>query len=149
MKIKPNHFQSLVGKTEKIRKDGKKLTVRDNTMRFFFPDEWLAFFDELKYRQRITFTFLINTGMRINEARHVKVQDIDFDRQNIVITQTKSRNKDGSRRIRVIKISGQFTRYLRGLIREFHLKNEDYFPILSTPAANIGMKKALKNAGIK
>ena len=77
------------------------------------------------------------------------MQDIDFDRQNIVITQTKSRNKDGSRRIRVIKISTQFTRYLKRIINQFKLKPEDYIPILSTPAANIAMKKALEKAGIK
>jgi len=150
MKIKPNYFSGQEARIKTIvRTDGMNYSVRENRMRFFFPDEWMSFVDLLKPKQKITFTFLINTGMRINEARNVRVCDIDFDRNSIIIKFTKSRNKDGSRKIRVIPISNQFSKYLRGLIKAFNLGAEDKFPILSTPSANIGMKKALRKMELK
>jgi integrase len=118
-------------------------------MRFFFPDEWVNFFDNLKDSQKLTFKFLINTGARINEVRGIKVGDIDFDRNSIIIRNTKSRNKDGTKKIRVIGISSQFSRYLRSIINKEKLKIEDSFNILSTPAGNIGMQKALLKTMIK
>lgn len=148
MKIKPNHFTSLASKHQIERKDGKKYTIRDNRHRYFFPDEWVAFHDSLKAKQKITFHFLINTGARINEVRNIKVMDIDKDRQSILLRFTKSRNKDGSRKIRIIKVSPQFIKYINGLINQYDLKPNDYFPILSTPAANIAMKKTLREIGI-
>jgi len=54
-----------------IRKDGMKYTVRNNRDRFFYPNEWMKFYDKLKNNQKMTFDFLINTGARINEARNV------------------------------------------------------------------------------
>ena len=132
-------------------KDGRSYTVRSNRDRFFFPDEWGKFFDKAKKRQKFTFKFLINTGARINEARNVKVSDIDLERKRIVlrVTKVKAKKKEKSPRPRIIPISTQFAKYLKRYIREAKLSHDDYLGILSTPAANIGMKKALKIAGIK
>jgi integrase len=52
------------------RSDGTHYSIRSNRQRFFFPDEWMAFYDKLKDRQKITFEMLINTGARINEIRN-------------------------------------------------------------------------------
>jgi len=159
MKIKPNYFSGQDARTsEIIRKDGKKYTVREDKLRFFFPDEWMVFFDNLKgLKQKITFRFLINTGARINEITNIKVQDVDFDRLSIILRFTKSRNKDGTRKIRVISISEQFSKYLKKVIKRYNLKSTDKFPILSDAAANIAMKGdekskrigALQRAGIQ
>jgi len=150
MKFKSNYFSTQEARTSTIiRKNGKEYTIREDKMRFFFPDEWQAFFDILKSKQKITFHFLINTGARINEVRNICVGDIDFDRNSIIIRFTKSRNKDGSRKIRVIGISSQFAKWLRSIVKEYDLKPEDKFPILSTPAANIGMQKAFEKLDIK
>jgi len=132
-----------------IRKNGKKYTVRANRDRFFFPDEWGRFFDCLKKSQKFTFDFLINTGTRINEARHVKVGDIDLINKRIILRVTKVRAKKGEKnpRPRTIPISTQFARKLKKKIRG--KRNEEYIKILSTPAANLAMKKALKKAGIR
>ena len=134
-----------------MRSSGRSYSVRSNRDRFFFPEEWKKFFDQSKSRQKVTFNFLINTGSRINEARNVKVSDIDLDRKRIVlrITKVKAKKKEKSPRPRIIPISTQFAKYLKRHIKENKLSGEDYLGILSTPAANIGMKKALKNAGIK
>jgi integrase len=132
-------------------KNGRSYTVRSNRDRFFFPDEWCKFFDKAKTKQQFTFKFLINTGARINEARNVKVSDIDLERKRIVlrITKVKAKKKEKAPRPRIIPISTQFAKYLKKYIREAKLGYEDYLGILSTPAANIGMKKALKLGGIK
>jgi len=134
-----------------IRKNGKPLAVRDNRDRFFFPKEWMKFSDQLKKKQKITFECLINTGARINEIRNIRVNDIDLERKRIILRVTKVKSRFGEKnpRPRIIPISTQFTKYLRRLISERSLKAEDKFNLLSTPAANIAMKKALQKAGIK
>ncbi len=150
MKFKNNYFNTQSARTsEIIRKDGKKYTMREDKLRFFFPDEWMSFYDVLKLKQKITFEFLINTGARINECRGIRVADVDFDRNSIILRNTKTRNKDGSHKIRVISVSGKFIKFLKGLIRTYNLKLDDSFPVLSTPASNIAMDKALGIVGIK
>jgi len=133
------------------KKDGVTYTVRKNRDRFFFPSEWGKFYDKLKNSQKFTFHFLINTGARINEARHVKVNDIDLVNQRIVlrVTKVKAKKKEKNPRPRVIPISSQFAKYLKKHIKTYKLGAEDKLGILSTSAANKAMKLALKEAGIK
>lgn len=155
MKIKQNHFGALRGTKQIERRNGRKYTIRDTRGRIFFPDEWMAFYDLLNKRQQVTFNTLINTGARIMEAQNIKISDIDFGRNNIILRVTKrviKRRKKGApsvRNMRVLPVSTQFIKYLRKTIRIFNLKEDDYLPILSTPAANIAMKKALFKAQIK
>ena len=134
-----------------IRKNGKPYTIRSNRDRFFFPDEWFKFNDNLKPRQKFTFDFLLNTGSRINEARNVKVEDIDLERKRIVLRVTKviSVSKQKTPRPRIIPISTPFSKYLRKHIKQKKLQGEDYLGILSTAAANIAMEKTLKKAKIE
>lgn len=153
--IKPNHFHSLLSVSSITRKNGLGYTIRANRGRFFFPDEWQAFYDALKDSQKPTFNFLINTGARIMEVQHIKVSDVDFDRGNIVLRVTKrivnrpGVQKTGVAKIRVLTVSTEFTKYLKRLIAAYHLNDDDYFPILTTSSANIAMKKALIKCGIK
>lgn len=152
---KSNHFLSMRSKEIVTRSNGIKLTIRANRNRFFFPDEWMAFYDKLKSSQKPTFECLINTGARIMEIRNIKVSDIDLDRGNIVLRVTKrivnrpGIDKTGQRKIRILTISSKFVKYLRNLIKKNELTSDDYLPILSTPAANIAMKKALQKAEIQ
>jgi integrase len=148
MKIKPNHFAGMVGTTKITKTNGEAYSIRNNRHRYFFPDEWTSFYDALKPRQKITFHFLINTGARINEVRMIQVSDVDFERNSIVLRWTKGRMGDGSRKMRVLSVSTQFIKWIRGVIKEYDLKPEDHFPILSTPAGNICMKKTLQEIGI-
>lgn len=151
MEIKNNYFNGQVLLKEvKTLRDGRPYTVRENRQRFFYPDEWMAFFDKLKTSQRCTFNSLINTGARINEIRNVLISDIDFNRNSIVLRFTKTRNKDGQRKMRVIPVSKQYIRFLRyEVIPHYKLKHNDKLPILSTPASNIAMRKALNNIKLK
>ena len=153
-KPKQNYFAGQRSTKEKLRSNGRKYTIRANRNRFFFPDEWMVFYDNLKPKQKITFHILINTGARIMEAQHIQVKDIDLERNIIILTKTKRRlkkigGKETESKIRPLTISTQFTKYLKKIIKKNNLNPTDKLPILSTPAANIGMKKALIKAGIK
>lgn len=133
------------------RKNGVKMLVRNNRDRFFYPEEWGRFYDGLTYeRQKITFNFLINTGARINEARNVRVSDVDLDRKRIVLRVTKVKAKKGEKhsRPRIIPISSPFAKYLGKYIRDNKLNPTDTFGLLSTPASNLAMNKALQKANI-
>jgi integrase len=133
-----------------VRKNGLQLAVRSNRDRFFYPNEWMKFSDSLvEKRQKITFDVLLQTGARINEIRHIKVGDIDFERNNIIlrVTKVKARKGEKNPRPRTISISSQFARRLKQYA--VGRDNEDYLGILSTPAANICLKKALYQLGIK
>ena len=152
-----------------IRKDGKIYSVRDNRSRFFYTSEWMKFFDKLNEKQKFTFNFLINTGCRINEARNIRVGDIDLDNKRVFVRITKVKAKKGEKnpKPRTIPISSQFAKYLRKVFRDNNLSNDCYLGssrdnknmpencplfkggILSTPAGNIAMKNSLKRAGIK
>jgi integrase len=133
------------------RKDGKSYVVRDNRDRFFYPKEWKRFSDALKESQRFTFDFLMNTGSRIKEAQHVTVGDIDLDNKRLIlrVTKTKSKKRESNPRPRTIPFSTSFARVLRKEIKDRQLQNSDKLGILSTPAAHLAMKAALKKAGIK
>lgn len=163
-KLKPNHFESIRGTKQIIRKNNTPYTVRDHRDRFFFPDEWMAFYDKLNLlKQKITFRTLINTGARITEIRNIKVSDIDFERRGVVLRVTKriinkpawlikKKGKGevkGVRKIRVVNVSTQFIKFLKKVVRHYNLEKEDYLPILSIPGANTCMKTGLKRAGIK
>lgn len=134
-----------------IRKNGKSYSVRANRDRFFFPDEWMKFYDNLKENQKMTFDMLINTGARINEIAHVKVCDIDFERNNIElkVTKVKARKAEKKPRPRTINISSQFSKKLKKYIKDKGLSDENYLGILSTPAANIALKVTLQRIEIK
>jgi len=135
--------------TQIKRKNGRTYTIRSNRDRFFYPKEWIVFYDTLKKNQKKTFDCLISTGARINEIRHLKKEDVDFDNKRLIlrVTKVKATKKEKRPRPRTIPFSTQFSKRLKGY---FKGKNaEDYIGILSTPSANIALKLALKRSGIK
>lgn len=135
---------------EGIRKDGKKYSIRNNRDRFFYPNEWMDFFDKVINSQKLTFNFLINTGARINEAINVKVNDIDLINKRLTLRVTKVKSAKGEKhpRPRIIPLSTQFTKYLKKHIKEANLSSNEYLGIKSKPATHIAMKKALRKAKI-
>lgn len=133
------------------RKNGRSYTLKDNKDRFFFPDEYMKFEDALKFKQKHSVKFLINTGARIDEAQHVEVQDCDLERNRIVLrkTKTKAKKKEKKGKIRIIPISPQFSKYLRKYFKDNNLEATDKIQILSNSALNTGYKKAAEKSGIK
>jgi len=134
-----------------MRKNGRRYRVRFHRDRYFYPSEWVKFYDCLKDRQKFTFELLLATGARINEIRHIKIEDIDYERNTILlrVTKTKAAKGESHPRPRTVSISSQMIKVLKKWISQNKLKTGDYLGVLSTPAANIAMKKALIKAGIK
>ncbi len=133
-----------------IKSNGVKYSVRTNRKRFFFPDEWMKFKKSFETdSQKRSYDILINTGARINEIRHIKKQDIDFDRGTLTIKVAKIKAKKGEKfpDPRTFKLSTQFLARMKGYVK--NLNDNDYIPILTDSALNIAMKKLLKRIGIK
>ena len=133
------------------RSNGRTYTVKENNNRFFFPNEYMKFADNLKPKQKHSVKVQINTGARIMELQHIKVEDIFIDQRRLVLKVTKTKAKKGEKRgkQRIIPISSKFARYLDRYIKENNLRPEDKIRILSTPALNQGIKKAVQKAGIQ
>jgi len=132
-----------------VRRNGKGYSVRSNRDRFFFPSEWRKFYDALKPKQKKTFDSLISVGARINEIRNLKQEDVDFVNKRIILRVTKVKARKGEKhsRPRTVPISSQYARRLKGYFQD--KKGDEFLGLLSTPASNIAMKKALQEVGIK
>lgn len=132
------------------KSNGVQYSVRTNRKRFFFPDEWIKFRDALETdNQKRSFDILINTGARINEIRHIKKQDIDFERGTLTIKVAKIKAKKGEKfpDPRTFKLSSQFLSRMKKYTKE--LKDDDYIYVLTDSALNLCMKKILEKIGIK
>lgn len=139
------------GLKQGIKSDGRKYSVRDNRDRFMYPNEWNDFYNVLvEKRQRITFNILMGTGCRINEARNIKVGDVDLERCNIILRITKIKAKKGEKnpRPRTVSISSALTKKIRKYISINKLKNEDYLGLLSAPGAHTAFKTNLEKAKV-
>lgn len=131
-----------------IRKDGKKYSVRKHRKNFFMPDIWLKMIENLSKKGKLTAEILIQTGARINEARHIEERDIDYDRNTIRlrVTKTKAKKKGEERGSpRNIPINSKFIKRLKKYFKD---KEDKKLKILSTPAFNIAIKKALKKINL-
>jgi len=137
-----------------MRKDGKKYSVREHRMNFLLPEDWKKFINSVKSKRAIlTFETLIQTGARINEARHITFEDCDFERNTIRlrVTKTKAKKREKKGKPRTIPVSSKFMKKLK---RHF-MTSKDLITegkaigILSTPAANLSLKKYLQLSGVK
>ena len=134
---------------EGIRTDGKKYSVRKHRKAFFMPDIWLKMIEELSPKGKITAEILIQTGARINEARHIEERDIDYERNTIKlrVTKTKARKKGEERGSpRTIPINSRFIKKLK---KYFSNKDDKKLKILSTCAFNLALKKHLEKIGVQ
>lgn len=124
-----------------------KYTLKENIKAFLYPQEYLKILDKCNKKQEITLTIQINTGGRINECRNIKVGDIDYERNNLIlrVTKVKARKKETKPTPRHIPISSQFVKYLKKIRKSYNLGSEDYFPMLHTAAYNACLKTHLKD----
>lgn len=96
------------------KKEKRKYRKKENLKRFYFPKEWFNLLKQIKNeKHKFLLEFLLHTGARINEARNVKITDIDFEREQIVLKITKGRVKKGN--MRTLQIST----YLAGRIKSY------------------------------
>jgi len=114
------------------KSNGVKYSVRNDRSRFFFPNEWISFLENIKPEKRIIFETLIITGARIEEALNLKPRDFDWTRNNLTLRVTKIKARKGETigKARTLPVSSQFIRKVRSYINKNNIKDNDFlFPI--------------------
>lgn len=139
------------GRLEGVRSDGVRYSVRKDRHSWFYPDVWKKVYENLKGgKAKLTAQVLIQTGARINEARHIEERDVDYERNTIRlrVTKTKARKIGEERgKPRTIPINSKFIKELKKHFRE--LPENSKINILTNTAFNQALKKAMRKAGVK
>lgn len=120
----------------------RKYNLKTDRKAFFYPKHFQKILDLCSEKQKYTLLLLINTGARINEARHVEKQDIDNERRNLIlrITKVRAKLKETRPSPRIIPLSTSFHKYLK--------KNVETFKVLSTDATGEFLKNKAKEVGV-
>jgi len=111
-----------------IKGDGKKYSVRDYRKRYFFPDEWIKFYESINNKNKTLFDTLIMTGARIEEALKIKVNNFRFDKNYVTlyVTKRKAKKREIKPKPRDISLSSKYIRRIKKFIKENNLKDDDY-----------------------
>jgi integrase len=146
------NFKKNNGKFIATRSDGKTYTKKENKDRFLFPDEWIALIKHLHPRQLHTATFLLNTGVRIQEGQKAPCEDLFYlpkGRSRLKVRYVKTKARKGEFKFgkqREIPISSDFAKYL---VKYAKSHKTETFNLLSCSAINKAVKKAAQKAGIR
>lgn len=143
----PNNFQEGVQKI--VKANGQAYSVREHRMVSFMPDLWLKFYNSLRSpKAKLTAQLLIQTGARINEVRHIRKDDLDFERNTIRlrITKTKAIKGEKKGKPRTIPVNSAFMKQLRKVFSD--KQNDELIGILSTPAMHLAIKRNLEIIGV-
>jgi len=133
-----NRFLQVIGKNIQLKKHRRK----NNLRRYFTSDEYNQIHNHLKNPKHLTqFLILTHTGMRINEARNIDVNNIDFNNKIIKIFK---KNKE-----KIFPMSDYLTTHLRGYVAMNILPVVNSFEFPSTYALNKRIKNIAKKAGIQ
>jgi len=134
-----------------IKSDGKKYSVRDDRSRYFFPEEWIKFFDAIKKDKKPIFDCLINTGARIEESLNIKPKNFDWDKNRLTLRVTKMKATKGERigKPRTFTISSQFARRMRKYINDNKISDDEIIFKVSKQAVYQMLKRTLKKIGIE
>lgn len=74
-----------------VNQKGSEYRKKEDLRRFFYPQEWNKFYNALPENSKFYFSFLMQTGARYKELKHVELRDIDFERNAIKIRYAKNR----------------------------------------------------------
>ena len=120
---------------------------KENLKRFYLPQEWFKLQNQIKREHHKFFIeFLLHTGMRINEARNIRITDIDFDREQIFIKKAKG----GARKNRTIQISTYLTGRIKSYLNSQNIESKlDTLGFPSTVMMEKMIKRYTKLSGIQ
>ena len=116
---------------------------KENKTRFFNPDEWERFIYACNLKWRPYFWMMMLTGLRYNEAKNIKVRDIDWKNRWIVVLKGKG-NK-----IRYINLSSYAIKFFKHFIRENNLSPDDNFNFPTLQGMRQYMHRVCKQKGIQ
>ena len=137
-----------------VRSNGRTYTKKANTNRFFFPNEYMKFEDNLKPKQKHSIKCLLHTGARIDEIKNTKVEDFIYNptgRSRIILRKTKTKARKGefgSGKPRDIPLSKTFAKYLFNYIKKKKLSQQDNLNIHSNSQTNTFMKQVARKVNI-
>jgi len=144
------NFQEVEGQKIGIRKNGVTFSKKADQNRFFRPEEWEMFEDNLKGDMKHTCKMLLHTGARISELQKTKIEDFAYNaqgRSTLILRHTKTKARKGefgSGKPRTIPLSKSFAKYLADWINLNKKQPQEGFNIRSIPAVKIAMKKTAK-----
>lgn len=139
------------GLMQGIKKNGIKYSVRNDRSRYFWPEEWEKYFNEIPDKNKPINDALINTGGRIDEVLHIEPKDFDWERNNLTlrVTKKKAAKKERIGKPRTFAISSQFARRMRKYINDNKIAdNEKLFKVTQQSVYQL-MRRTLKRIGIK
>jgi len=114
-----------------------------NTLRFFYPTEWYQFIAAATNRELIFWLkLLLHTGLRIAEARALKITNINLERKYLTVLKGKG-NKQ-----RQVFFSTPFKIELKDYIKTKKLQPEDTFGIPTTQYMDRVIKKVATKSGL-
>lgn len=148
LELKPTDKEGLrVG----IMKNGKPYSVRNDRSRYFYPQEWLNFLEQIKPEKQAIYDVLINTGARIDEALHIRPKDFDWERNNLtlVFVKVKSAKGETTGKPRTFKISSQFAKRMKKHIAKNKIGMDESLFKVSQKAVYLMFKRGVRNAGLK
>lgn len=139
------------------QKSGKKYSVRDDRSRYFYPEEWNKFINEIRPQSQFIYETLLQTGGRIAEILHLKPSDVDFERNTMTLRVTKKRAKLGERmgKKRTFIISQTYSKHLKKYIKENNVALDQYLftnnegKQLGQKTVYLMMRRGLVKAGVE
>lgn len=115
-------FLTLIGLQDKSEHYRKK----DNPKRFFYPHEWLRMMNALENEDhKFWLELLLHTGARFDEASNIKVENINFEKEQIFLAKPKG----GRGKERTIQISTYLKNRITNFVKRHGLKGSDYIMV--------------------
>lgn len=142
------------GLFEGIKSNGKRYTVRADRHRYFFPEEWIKFINEVPENRKILFETLLQTGGRINEVLHLKPKDFIWDNKTVRLRVTKVKAKKGETKLlggkqRSFGVSSQYIRKMKKFVLLNKIGGDSLIFQITKQGVSQMLKRALQRAGLK
>ena len=143
--LDPEDIKELKRKLKEKGAYKKKGIYREKEIktRFFNPDEWESYIYSLGTNLQFYNWFLMLTGLRYKEAKHVRVHHIDFKNKQLIVIKPK-----GGKVMRYVQLSSYAIKLIRTRITEKNLKYEDTFNFPSIQHISESMKLLCKKKNI-
>jgi integrase len=127
-----------------------KPNAEKDSLRVLTPDEYYQFFSVIDNPDHtFFFKFLFGTGMRIEEARQIRIRNINLDRREMTVIRSKT-GKYGNKGQRKVKFSSMLKMEIHQRIKFLKLGPDDTLGIPTRQRLNLlikyyGMKAGLGN----
>jgi len=121
---------------------------KTNLKRFFYPKEWSKFLSIISNeKHKFFFEVLMHTGARHNEIKNLKIRDINFEREQLILNIGKT-GHTGKSTSREIQISSWLNNRLKAYVKANSLGKLDTLGLPSVQYIDRVMKEYCKKAGM-